>query len=287
MKWFKHETDAKDSEKLKDVISEFGYEGYGWYWRIMEIVAFKMDETGRCHYEQTVSEWCLNLKVKQKKLRLFLELIQNQFNIKPVYSEKKLRIEIPNLLKKRDDYTKRSEHKSYKLPKKFPLEVDRDKDREKDKTQTPNPRVSWFEKDWETYPRKEGNKKNAESYYLRSITTPEKRKAFLQKMDDYVKSIDDPIYLKHGETFFKNWENLETYKLPKNKEILSNMEQAQLSRGEFVDKVLEAIEIIRKEPSQHQTKELAAKSLIDSTPEEDKKAVSLILYNYSYTENKP
>ena len=48
IKWFKHETDSKDSEKLKDVIAEFGYEGYGWYWRIMEIVACKMDETGRC-----------------------------------------------------------------------------------------------------------------------------------------------------------------------------------------------------------------------------------------------
>ena len=124
MKWLKHETDAKDSEKLKDVIAEFGFEGYGWYWRIMEIVAFKMDETDRCHYEQTVSEWCLNLKVKQKKLRLFLELIQNQFNIKPVYSDKKLRIEIPNLLKKRDNYTKNLQVKPNKLPEKFPLEVE-------------------------------------------------------------------------------------------------------------------------------------------------------------------
>lgn len=136
MKWFKHETDSKDSEKLKDVIAEFGYEGYGWYWRIMEIVAFKMDETERCHYEQTVSEWCLNLKVKRKKLGLFLELIQNQFNIKPVYTDKKLRIEIPNLLTKRDNYTKNLQGKPNKLPEMFPLEVDRDKDVD---TNPPNP----------------------------------------------------------------------------------------------------------------------------------------------------
>ena len=106
MKWLKHETDAMDSEKLKMLIHEFGFEGYGWFWRIMEIVGKKMDETGRCHYEQPVSEWCGNLKVKQRKLRLFLELNQLQSSFKVVYSDNKLRIEVPNLLKKRDNYSK-------------------------------------------------------------------------------------------------------------------------------------------------------------------------------------
>jgi len=106
MKWLKHETDAMDSEKLKMLIHEFGFEGYGWFWRIMEIVAKKMDGTDRCHYEQPVSEWCLNLKVKQKKLRLFLELTELLTITKVVYSSNKLRIELPNLLKKRDNYSK-------------------------------------------------------------------------------------------------------------------------------------------------------------------------------------
>ena len=128
MKWFKHETDAMDSEKMKALIHEFGFEGYGWFWRIMEIVAKKMDETNRCHYTQPVSEWCLNLKVKRKKLSLFLELIQFQTNIKAVYSEDKLRIEIPNLLKKRDNYTKDLQVADKKNGRNFPLDVDVDVD---------------------------------------------------------------------------------------------------------------------------------------------------------------
>ena len=133
MKWFKHETDAMDSEKMKVLIHEFGFEGYGWFWRIMEIVAKKMDETNRCHYEQPVSEWCTTLKVKRKKLSLFLELIQFQTNIKAVYSEDKLRIKIPNLLKKRDNYTKHLQVADNKNVKKFPLDVDVDVDVEVDK----------------------------------------------------------------------------------------------------------------------------------------------------------
>jgi len=85
----------------------------------------------------------------------------------------------------------------------------------KDKTHPPNPRVIWFEEDWEKYPRKEGNKPKSESCYLKTVTTQEKRNEFLGKMDAYVKSVDDPTFLKHGETFFRNWKALV---VPKPKE---------------------------------------------------------------------
>ena len=133
MKWFKHETDSMDSEKMKMIIYEFGFEGYGWFWRIMEIIAKQMDETNRCHYEQPVSEWCGNLKVKQRKLRKFLELTTLQTITKVVYSGDKLRIKIPNLLKKRDNYTKHLQVADNKNVKKFPLDVDVDVDVEVDK----------------------------------------------------------------------------------------------------------------------------------------------------------
>ena len=136
MRWFKHETDAIESEKLTQLINGFGFEGYGMYWRIMELVAKKMDETTRCHYEQPEGEWCTKLKTKRKKLGLFLKAIEKQFRINVVYSENKLsskqpviRIEIPNLLEKRDNYTKNL----LETNKRFSLDIDRDKDRDKDK----------------------------------------------------------------------------------------------------------------------------------------------------------
>ena len=211
MKWFKHETDSMDSEKMKALIHEFGFEGYGWFWRIMEIVGKKMDETGRCHYEQPVSEWCTNLKVKRKKLGLFLELIQFQTNIKVVSSGNKLRIEIPNLLKKRDNYTKNLQVTDNKNGEKFPLEVDRDVDVEVDKTHITNEVEIAFKEDWIVYPRKAGDKSKALSCYRKTVGNNLKinRPLFLEKMKAYVESIDDPGYLKHGETFFRNWRDLE------------------------------------------------------------------------------
>jgi len=65
-----------------------------------------------------------------------------------------------------------------------------------------------FETDWNQYPRKAGNKKKAQSCYLKSVNSPTKRKTFLAKMETYVASVNDPTYLQHGEKFFRNWESL-------------------------------------------------------------------------------
>ena len=124
MKWFKHETDAKDSEKLKAIIDEFGFEGYGRWFRIMEIIAEKMDESTRCHYEQSEWEWCCNLKAKRKQLTCFLKATEKQMLCKVERNGKQLRIEIPNLLKKRDNYSKNLQVTDKKKGIKFPLEVD-------------------------------------------------------------------------------------------------------------------------------------------------------------------
>ena len=234
MKWFKHETDSMDSEKMKALIHEFGFEGYGWFWRIMEIVAKKMDETGRCHYEQPVSEWCTNLKVKRKKLGLFLELIQFQTNIKVVSSENKLRIEIPNLLKKRDNYTKNLQVTDNKNGEKFPLEVDRDVDVEVDKTHITNEVEIAFKEDWIIYPRKAGDKKKALSCYRKTVGKNLKinRPLFLEKMKAYVESIDDPGYLKHGETFFRNWVDIEVSNIrPMKNETFEEKHERKMSEA--------------------------------------------------------
>ena len=232
MKWFKHETDSMDSEKMKMIIYEFGFEGYGWFWRIMEIIAKQMDETGRCHYDQPVSEWCGNLKVKQRKLRKFLELTTLQSITKVVYSENKLRIEIPNLLKKRDNYTKHLQVADNENVKKFPLEVDVEVDVEVDKTHITNEVEIAFKEDWIIYPRKAGDKGKALSCYRKTVGNNLKvnRPLFREKMRVYVESIDDPGYLKHGETFFRNWRDLEVSNIrPMKNETFDERHEREMS----------------------------------------------------------
>ena len=43
MKWFKHQSDAHTNLKLMQVLDEFGLEGYGLYWLIVEIIAQQGD----------------------------------------------------------------------------------------------------------------------------------------------------------------------------------------------------------------------------------------------------
>jgi len=148
MKWFKHMTDEQHSEKMAELIAVFGYEGYGHYWRIVEIVAERMDKTSKCYVELPEEEWRRILKVSSKKLRSFLELFGKLFGNFQETSEKlfgkkikKVKIEIPNLLKNRDNYTKDLEETSKKLPSKeveveVEVEVDKKKKNIKKKKKT-------------------------------------------------------------------------------------------------------------------------------------------------------
>jgi len=65
-----------------------------------------------------------------------------------------------------------------------------------------------FQNCWNQYPRKAGNKKKAFECFKKSVWKQGRRvNIFLEKMGAYIKSVDDPQYLKHGETFFRNWED--------------------------------------------------------------------------------
>ena len=130
MKWFKHDTDGDRSAGLSYLIDQMGCAGYGRWFRLLEIVAEKMDSTDRCHVEYSPKKWCSLLGVKQKQLVLFLELTENKLKTKITYSENIIKIEIPNLLKKRDDYSKKSGQKPDKEDTKSSLDI-RDKKQER------------------------------------------------------------------------------------------------------------------------------------------------------------
>ena len=69
----------------------------------------------------------------------------------------------------------------------------------------------WFEEDWKRYPRPAGNKENASQSYQKIIgPDPTRlRPLFLNKMKDYIASVDDVKYLVYGEKFFREWQTIE------------------------------------------------------------------------------
>ena len=119
MKWFKHEVDAIHSEKLTRLKNEFGFEGYGRYWRIMELVAERMDGSNRCHIELPEKEWLRMLSIRRPLFTRYLVVIGLLFDSWRITTDNEtllIRIEIPNLLGKRDNYTSDLQAPSKKLP---------------------------------------------------------------------------------------------------------------------------------------------------------------------------
>lgn len=111
MKWLKHMADASDDEFMEELEEKFGLEGYARWWKTLEIIAKAMDKNpafpGAVH---TVDKWCQFLKCKRKVLLSFLEHSGNKSKMKWKQNDNIITIEIPNILKLRDEYYRKSGH---------------------------------------------------------------------------------------------------------------------------------------------------------------------------------
>lgn len=109
MRWFKHMTDSSRDEFTSGLIGRFGLEGYARWWLLLEAVGSQMKKgSDRCSVSYPWSEWERILRGRRFKLRSYLVAIQLQSKIKLVENGNELEIKIPNLLKIRDEYSKKS-----------------------------------------------------------------------------------------------------------------------------------------------------------------------------------
>lgn len=124
MKWFKHMTDSHDDEKLAALLAAHGLEGYGFWWMVVALVAKQIPKDGNVpEVSYPVSTWLrLTGVYHHKKFRMFVECMNNLAlisatsnqhlaNIYALSTKDVLTISIPNILKFRDEYSKKSRHK--------------------------------------------------------------------------------------------------------------------------------------------------------------------------------
>ncbi len=136
MKWFKHMTCSGTDEKLAIVIDELGMEGYGFYWRLLEIIAEKLDAKGEPSCSYSIKRWSkifgfypkkfLKFINSFKKLSLiFCKTFENHSEMFSETSENILEISVPNLLKYQDNYSKNLQAAK---KKRTSIEIEREKD---------------------------------------------------------------------------------------------------------------------------------------------------------------
>lgn len=125
MKWFKHMADAHDDEKLAMLRDEGGFEAYGFYWFMLEVIAKQMDKTDKCYVEYPIKHWQRITGFYPKKLQRLLNVLQMfglcLVNVQPNF----IKVECPNLLKIRDNHSKNLQAT---CKQEVDIEVDKDND---------------------------------------------------------------------------------------------------------------------------------------------------------------
>ena len=153
---------------------------------------------------QLVSIWVV-AAAKGGKIPADPEILQRMAQLK----------ELPNLEKfKQLKYIAGTRMTTKRQPNDAP---DTDTDTDTDADAEPGWQDNAFEEDWESYPRKAGSKKKAKVCYLKSVTSKIIREVFQAKTNTYIASVRDPAFLKHGETWFRNWKDHAIDQAPKAK----------------------------------------------------------------------
>jgi len=120
MRWFKHVTTAAQDQKIMAVIQESGVEGYGIYFMLLEIVGRQLDKKNEVSLKYSAKLWANSLYISAQKVRRNFKLFAEKDLIKLEVSQIKnqffYRVEIPNLLKYRDEFTRRGEKSPESLP---------------------------------------------------------------------------------------------------------------------------------------------------------------------------
>lgn len=95
---------------MTDLIQNHGHDAYGFYWQLLEIVAESMDGTKKCSVTHPLPQWSRLLYCHHHRVSKHLGTLQVMGLVSVEYAEGKVKVTIPNLLKYRDEYSKKSGH---------------------------------------------------------------------------------------------------------------------------------------------------------------------------------
>lgn len=129
MRWFKHMTSSADDEKLSRLMDTCGLAGYGFFWRVLELIAAQVDDSGKNFAAYSKRTWCMKLAINHQtwskmiasceQAGLFIVSTEGLGDSKAearrglddsngrASSDQVIRVESPNILKFRDEWTER------------------------------------------------------------------------------------------------------------------------------------------------------------------------------------
>lgn len=107
MRWFKHMTRSWDDEKLASLVEKHGLEGYGFYFRLVEIVAGNIDENSDSVVTYSLRRWSELTAIFQPKVKKLCQVCSDLGLIEFELTGEKLKVAIPKIFKYRDEYSEK------------------------------------------------------------------------------------------------------------------------------------------------------------------------------------
>jgi rRNA maturation protein Nop10 len=107
MRWFKHMTRSWDDEKLAFLVEKHGLEGYGFYFRLVEIVAGNIDENSDSVVTYSLRRWSELTAIFQPKVKKLCQVCSDLGLIEFELAGEKLKVAIPKIFKYRDEYSEK------------------------------------------------------------------------------------------------------------------------------------------------------------------------------------
>jgi len=111
VKWFRHMTVSHQDSKISRLLDSSGLAGYGAWWLVLEIIAGEMGKDDRkCWADHSLTRWSRFLDCHPNKVKSYLGSMQSAGLVDLEIVDDRYRVSVPNLLKYRDEYARKSGH---------------------------------------------------------------------------------------------------------------------------------------------------------------------------------
>ena len=111
MKWFRHITVSHQDSKISRFLDSSGLAGYGAWWLVLELIAGEMGKEDRkCSAEHSLTQWSRFLRCHSNWVKSYLGSMQSAGLVELQIVDDRYRVSVPNLLKYRDEYSRKSGH---------------------------------------------------------------------------------------------------------------------------------------------------------------------------------
>lgn len=212
--YFSHDSNARNDEKILQLRADYGWEGYGIYWGIIETLR---ESTDHKFAIKNIKALALSLNLQADFLQEFVKKCINEYILLHADADKFYSNRLLRSMKRYKEISCKRSASAKQKQSKGGAKSDR-KGKEIKEKETKQP----FEDVWEKYPKKDG-RKAAERYFNHSVKTEKDFKDFNTAMNNYLES--DTVkrgFVKNGSTFFNNWRDwIET---PESVKIKSDLE---------------------------------------------------------------